>query len=256
MSDENQIIEPTSMTKYQIHGEPEAATFVTDANYMAKIEALKTAEVGQVIDAGYKEFNVPGVKVRCVYLGMTRAKKSEFNDATKQLEVREFDSARFADTGGTWGNAGKVLVDAVRSLPPHTPIEIEYIGEKANTTSKGKTKMFKVHLLKADNLVSTGNGNRQMDATSLEKAVAFFALFKADGYVIVDARDGKEPTIGQLNQFNNGYVKLTSEVLAIGYDGVGEAALKKNTPAEKLEYVATLIKTLKEHYETESTIPF
>lgn len=79
--------------------------------------------------------------VRCYFLGL----KEIPNDKGEAVLC-----AGFMSNTEVFIAAQMVLIDAVRALPKNTPLEITYMGKKANVSSDGKTNLFRVNLLTID----------------------------------------------------------------------------------------------------------
>lgn len=103
---------------------------------------LENAELGMSRTIKYKTQEdwqeIKGVPVRCFFMGLKEI-PNEKNEMVICAGLMSKDEVFLA--------AQMVLVDAVRSLPKNTPIEIIYEGKKKNTSSDGSTNMFSVKLL-------------------------------------------------------------------------------------------------------------
>lgn len=103
---------------------------------------LESAEAGMSLSVSYRKkedwANLKDLPQRCYYMGLKEV-PNEDNETVL--------CAAFMDKGGVWIAGQMVLVDAVRSLAKNTALQITYLGEKKNKSSKGNTNLFKVELL-------------------------------------------------------------------------------------------------------------
>lgn len=79
------------------------------------------------------------VPVRCFYMGMK---------GVPNKEGEYVSCAIFMSKKEVFISAQMVLIDAVKSLPEKTPVQIVYRGKKKNTSSAGSTNLFDVTTLK------------------------------------------------------------------------------------------------------------
>lgn len=103
---------------------------------------LENAELGMSRTIKYKTQEewqeIKGVPIRCFFMGL------------KEIPNEDGDMvicAGFMSKDEVFLAGQMVLIDAVRSLPKNTPLEIMYEGKKKNTSSDGSTNIFSVRLL-------------------------------------------------------------------------------------------------------------
>ncbi len=78
-------------------------------------------------------------ELRCFFMGM----KDIPNENGESVNCGVFVTEKECFIAG-----GMTLVDAVKNLPPQTPIAIIYKGKKKNATTDGQTMIFEVKTLK------------------------------------------------------------------------------------------------------------
>lgn len=102
----------------------------------ADIPDLDKMEAGTSLRMEYREFNEPGEKVRCIFVGMTKmpGQRGPIDAAVFQTKLKGFI------------NAGANLISQVKMLKPGTPIEIEFDG-KERTAGGNQVKVFSVRVL-------------------------------------------------------------------------------------------------------------
>mgnify|MGYP003439711648 FL=1 len=262
MSDDNfQTIEPanageTGLVPVETEAPGnEIQALLGSEKFLRTMEQLKEAKPGASITGGYKEFNVVGETVRCVYAGMTMNHKYEIDSQTKMQVKREFPGARFVSESGVWINSGKTLVDAVSTIQPGTPIEITFTGEKDNKNSPGKTKIFNVRVLEIAG--QTSGGPRTMNLETIAKAQAFVDGFVTNSDGKVYTKDGVAVSPKEKNQILGGLNRIVAELFAVGYsEKATSITADMNSDASRLAGIRSGIQTLKEHFETENEIPF
>lgn len=103
---------------------------------------LENADLGMSRTIRYKTQEewqeIKGVAIRCFFMGL------------KEIPNEDGDMvicAGFMSKDEVFLAGQMVLIDAVRSLPKNTPLEIMYEGKKKNTSSDGSTNIFSVRLL-------------------------------------------------------------------------------------------------------------
>jgi hypothetical protein len=101
---------------------------------------LDNAEVGMSIEKRYFEFDLKGKKIRAVFNGM------DFITSAKNGERKQIPAICFQTKEGVFLNSGASLVEQFKSIPPGTPVQIEYLGD-AKTASNNNVKKFDVRLL-------------------------------------------------------------------------------------------------------------
>ena len=149
--------------------------------------ALDDYEPGISLAPQYKEFEQAGEKVRVLFCGFTSMKNQQGN---------VIPVAIFQGRDSVWVNAGANLVSQVRTLTPHTPIEITYKG-KEKTKGGNTVKTFDVRLLRAKGTAaSNGNGHKSheqawIDAPSKETWTAFCQSINATADNTAQAFGGK-----------------------------------------------------------------
>lgn len=112
---------------------------IPDTKALAKLETMdekfsltmkyKTADDWAVIK---------GQEVRCYFVGL----KEVSNEHGEAVVCGLFVAQKECFIAG-----GLTLVEAVRNLPPQTPISITYGGKRPNKSSKGDTMIFDVKIL-------------------------------------------------------------------------------------------------------------
>lgn len=107
-----------------------------------EIGKLEHAERGMNLSVAYRKQEDWQTKkdlpIPCYFLGLKEIPNDEGEAVT---------CGAFVDKSGVWLAGQKVLVDAVRTLKPGTPVEITYRGKKQNKSTKGATNLFDiVHL--------------------------------------------------------------------------------------------------------------
>lgn len=106
------------------------------------IGKLESAEAGASLSVSYRTkeewATLKDLPQRCYYMGL---KEVPNEDQETVL------CAAFMGKGGVWIAGQMVLVDAVRTLAKGTPLQITFLGDKKNKSSKGNTNLFKVELL-------------------------------------------------------------------------------------------------------------
>ncbi len=101
---------------------------------------LESATVGMSRTVKYKaqEDWVKGEAVRCYFIGL-----KEIPNEKGETVI----CAGFMSKTEVFIAAQMVLIDAVRSLPKNTALEIIYEGKKKNNSGEGSTNLFSVNLL-------------------------------------------------------------------------------------------------------------
>lgn len=115
------------------------AVFVPDSSTIQKLDQMKpvfsTVTKYKTADDWATIKDKP---LRAYFLGLTDIT----NDAGEAVQCGHFVTSDEIFISGQ-----RILVDAVRTLPVKTPVEITYRGKKANKSSDGSTMMFDVKIL-------------------------------------------------------------------------------------------------------------
>jgi hypothetical protein len=157
---------------------------------------LDNAEVGMSIEKRYFEFDLKGKKIRAVFNGM------DFITSAKNGERKQIPAICFQTKEGVFLNSGASLVEQFKSIPPGTPVQIEYLGD-AKTASNNNVKKFDVRLLNVAVKVSTV----KVEPRSSEPKEEFLHPEMATDYWML-ARTMKftrEEGLAHLKAFNNDF---------------------------------------------------
>jgi len=139
----------TTATENEVAAIPqkqEVAMFNAGTLFIPNSESLgrlQEAETGMDLTVKYRKqqewFEFKNKPIRAYFMGT----KEIPNEEGELITV-----GAFFTSDGPFLAGQKLLVDAVRHLEPNTPIEITFLGQKDNKSSKGSTNMFEVKLLR------------------------------------------------------------------------------------------------------------
>ncbi len=115
---------------------------VIDIPSTDQLGALKTMETGFNMNPKYRTkeewISLKGQEVRAFFLGLRELP----NDEGDAVICGAFSTEKEIFFAGQ-----KVLIDAVRSLEPKTPVSITFTETRKNKSSQGSTMIFEVKLL-------------------------------------------------------------------------------------------------------------